>query len=280
VLLIVTAIQLVRHNGYTLQTVLAKLTPFVFALQNYMGPWDIITQTWSLAVEEHFYLVLPILLLYLSCHQKRFTIWQTLPVVAIAILLICNLFKIMGSVTGAFPVNGFNTHVRMDALFFGVFLNYLHGYGKNQMRPIKSRPQSVFVIGLLLVTLRYCLPFTPFSDAISFTLLYLGYGLCLLAVMNLNEGSVIDRLMKSRLSKIVAWIGVYSYSIYLWHFVFAGPFVIAKVIPLLPDAFKFAFGMSIYLVLAILNGVIFARLIDVPVLAFRNKFFPSRTAIL
>jgi len=278
-LLIVTGIQLVRHDGYTFQTMLQKLTPFVFSLQNYVGPWDIITQTWSLAVEEHFYVALPIVLLCLSRRKsERFSIWRSLPVVAIGLLVFCNVFKVVGCVTGAFPVNGFNTHVRMDALFIGVLLNYLHTYCKPFMGPVKNQSQLVFASGILLVVLRYCLPATPLLRVMSWTLLYLGYGLCLLAVMNLTEGSLIDRVMKSHLSKFVAWIGLYSYSIYLWHFAFAGPFVISKVIPFLPNAFKCPLGMSIYLVLAILNGVIFARLIDLPVLAFRNKFFPSRTA--
>lgn len=278
-LLAVATIQLIRHDSYTLQSAIQKMWPFVLSLQNYIGPWDVITQTWSLAVEEHFYLALPFALLYLNTRGPNSrTIWQSLPIVVISFLIICNLFRLGGYVFGAYPVSGYNTHVRVDALFCGVFLNYLHTHCESVRSRVESHTLSVFALGCVLVTLRFCLPEYSFFVAMQFTLLYIGYGLCLFAVMNLPEDGAFDRLMKCRLSRLVAFVGLYSYSIYLWHFEFAGPFVMAKVIPHLPDALKWPVGMIVYISLGIVTGIILGRLIDSPVLAFRNKVFPSRVA--
>lgn len=280
-LLIVASIQLIRHDGYTIHSVLEKMWPFVLSFQNYIGPWDVITQTWSLAVEEHFYLLLPLLLYSLNLwNTKEKGSLRPLPLVIFGVLIVCNLYRIVGCGFGAYDVSGYNTHVRVDALFFGVFLSYVHSRCSGIKSQLQNRSVLLFTAGCFLVTLRFCLPEYPLIVAIQYTLLYVGYGLCLLAVTNLQSGTVIDQVMKSRISKLIAFVGVYSYSIYLWHFEFAGPFVMAKVVPHLPEALKWPLGMTLYFILSILSGIILAHLIDSPMLKLRNRLFPSRLAAI
>jgi peptidoglycan/LPS O-acetylase OafA/YrhL len=85
-----------------------------FHLQNYFGSCRV--QTWSLAVEEHFYLFLPFVL-YLLCKYKKI---NAMPFIALAIAIYCPLGRFL-DLKGAYDYS----HLRMDALFFGVLLAYL-----------------------------------------------------------------------------------------------------------------------------------------------------------
>ena len=67
----------ISNKSFQTQNLLAEL----FFYQNYQrGIWD---HTWSLAIEEHFYLILPFVLLYL----KRKNHFELYPKLVSAILL-------------------------------------------------------------------------------------------------------------------------------------------------------------------------------------------------
>ena len=66
----------------------------------------------------------------------------------------------------------------------------------------------------------------------------------------------------------LARIGFYSYSIYLWHW------VISK---LLPTSGFVSFWS--YAAISIIIGIGAAKLIESPVLQFRDRYFPSRRAV-
>ena len=58
----------------------------------------------------------------------------------------------------------------------------------------------------------------PWGIALSFPLIYLAYGAILLAILSTEPGKGwLGYLLKSGVGRIVAWAGIYSYSIYLWH---------------------------------------------------------------
>src|SRR5690349_16724000 len=96
-------------------------------LQSYLeGAWN---HTWSLAVEEHFYLLLPLLLAALLQLRKRGDnpFWLLLPgfgVVAVAMLGL----RIYTAATVPFDYSThmFPTHLRLDSLLMGTTLAYLH----------------------------------------------------------------------------------------------------------------------------------------------------------
>jgi len=105
-----------QHGG----TPPSQLTAEVFFVQNYFGGlWD---HTWSLAVEEHFYILLPLILVILlklrGTTQSPFK-----PIVGIALLvgLVTLALRIANSHMRSgfyFETHLFATHLRLDALFF------------------------------------------------------------------------------------------------------------------------------------------------------------------
>jgi peptidoglycan/LPS O-acetylase OafA/YrhL len=101
----------------------------ILFLMNYEhGVWD---HTWTLAVEEHFYIFLPIFLLALRrFSSNRGDPFRLIPWVAFAIALICPVFRAASVYVGApnFHMASAASHERMDALFFGVLIGYLYHF--------------------------------------------------------------------------------------------------------------------------------------------------------
>lgn len=87
----------------------------VFWLQSYWVPTKTIWgHTWSLAVEEHFYLLLPLLILAL--HRTR--CMRLIP-------WISGVALIVGSVMRWYSTNRYSTHLNIHELFLGVAIRYV-----------------------------------------------------------------------------------------------------------------------------------------------------------
>jgi len=96
-----------------------------------------------------------------------------------------------------------------------------------------------------------------------FTVLYLGFGF-LVAKAVAFDGPRPMRWARSLLARI----GIYSYSIYLWHM-----FFVWRVLP----HFHIASPMVLYwstVVGAILFGIVAAKIIEMPALGLRDRMFP------
>jgi peptidoglycan/LPS O-acetylase OafA/YrhL len=78
----------------------------------------VLSDTWSLCVEEHFYLILPVLLLLLIKLKQDFSL---VPYIFVALASLCLAFRIKN-----YPIEPYATHLRMDALFAGVTLGYFY----------------------------------------------------------------------------------------------------------------------------------------------------------
>jgi peptidoglycan/LPS O-acetylase OafA/YrhL len=168
----------------------------------------------------------------------------------------------------------------MDSLFFGVLISYFHQYHRERIEALSNHRLIFLAAGLGILLLRFTLHADNQSAwTFGFTELYLAYGLILLSVLTVkpSEG-LLGKMLTNPTAKAIAFVGLYSYSIYLWHFQFAGPFVMDKVLPHLPDSIRWGAGMLIYVALAVLTGVLAAHIIEIPVLVLRDKFFPSSVA--
>jgi hypothetical protein len=84
--------------------------------------------TWSLAVEEHFYLALPLVLLL--CRSRDETPFRALPWVVAVIAVVCLALRLVGAIHSPVASREFYTatHLRCDSLFFGVLLSWLHHF--------------------------------------------------------------------------------------------------------------------------------------------------------
>ena len=233
----------------------ASLWNEVFFVQNYRTHfWP---HTWSLAVEEHFYLVLPILLLLLIRLQPRCSNpFRVLPIISIALAIECTFLRILVTSTGAGRADFvFPTHLRVDALFAGVALGYFYHFDKSSFE--EARKLWVLVVGVLIFLACIPLPYLP-----QLTFAYAGF--TFIVAWTVNQSAKTFRYFSG-----LAWVGRYSYSIYLWHLV-----AFALVQRFLP---RYA-SLVTYLIASILVGVVLAKLIEMPFLRFRDKFVPSARA--
>src|SRR5262249_37160887 len=101
---------------------------------------------------------------------------------------------------------------------------------------------------------------SPLMHSVGFTFTYLGFGTLLALVVDKEPASWIRPLILP-----LAWLGTYSYSVYLWHMV---------LVRLLPHDENINFWLN--LTLAISLGVLSAKLVEFPVLRLREKWVSTR----
>jgi peptidoglycan/LPS O-acetylase OafA/YrhL len=244
-------------------------------VQNY-GPslWG---HTWSLAVEEHFYLLL-CLFFWVRLRRPLERPFALLPVLFLVVGLGCLLARLWTSwhVPYVNKSHLFPTHLRLDSLLFGVLLSYFYSFHQERLaRLVRGRRLLLLSLSLVLVAPVFFIHIAEsfFLQTAGLTLLYLGFGGIMLASLYWQPG-------RSRVGGGIrgglAWIGLYSYSIYIWHWdtkvwslTLIRKALGGKVLPYMLE-------YAIYLLAALAIGFVMAKLIETPFLRLRNRWFPSR----
>jgi len=266
----------IRHEPVNTRDLVGE----IFFLQNLWG--NLFTHTWSLAVEEHFYLLCAagtwlLLRMQRNAGQNPFKSIPLLFVLVASFCLVTRLVSNMVYVTPPIRVRHllFGTHIRIDSLFFGVFLSYFwHFYFTAKHHRLIHQYRWVFVlVGIGL--------FTPmfFGDLVDlrqtwmrvygFVLCYLAGGALLFGFLKIFEGA------KSRLARFLGFLGANSYSVYLWHFVgidFAGSLFTQRT----HEAGAWLGYCLLSNGVAWGIGIIAARVVEFPMLKLRDRWFPSR----
>lgn len=239
-------------------------------VQNYFSHlWN---HTWSLAVEEHFYLGLAVLLWRGSLLRGGKTAFVWFPWFAVAV---CAMTLGLRTIIYLHSPHGyllFPTHYRLDALLFGALLSYLWSFHRPRVTELVRRfAWPVAIASAVLVTPCILLPVkdNTIVNTIGLTANYLGFGgVVILAVVYSETESAFTPVLQP-----LARIGFYSYSIYLWHM----PINHLCRIYLKPRVGN-PLNVAAYLVLSIVIGILAAKLIEIPVLKLRDRWLPSRVA--
>jgi peptidoglycan/LPS O-acetylase OafA/YrhL len=260
-----------RRVPVTGRAVLGELT----LTQNYVGAiWG---HTWSLAVEEHFYLLLPIaLFLMMKMNPDSDNPFRPVPYVFLIVASCCLALRIWSSVAYRpydHHLHYEPSHLRFDSLLFGVLLSYLHNFRGHVLSKLMSPPWRLPVSFLGIVALAPMLILDsshPFVYSYGFTLLYIGFGVVLLlAIYKEKPGAKPGIVVRA-----IGAMGVYSYTIYLWHVPLAMVFTALAV--RLNMVNQYALHL-VYLAASIAAGVTASKLVEIPVLKMRERFFPSQT---
>src|SRR6202049_1344431 len=244
--------------------------------QNYVG--SIWGHTWTLAIEEHFYLVLPLILAFMMKARKgQANPFRWIPSVFLVLAIFCLAMRMWN----ATQYLGYNhhvqyepSHVRFDSLFFGVLLSYLHNFFPQVLRRMMEYPwrTPIAFVGLALFCPAMFLQLTdPFVYTVGFTLFYISFGIMLL--LSIHEEPWRKRSKPGPGTKAVAWIGRYSYTIYLWNMPLAVIFVFISHQH--PKVNHYLLHV-IYFALSIVIGVVSAKLIEIPVLKLRERLCPVK----
>jgi peptidoglycan/LPS O-acetylase OafA/YrhL len=234
----------------------------MFFVQNY-GP-SLFPHTWSLAIEEHFYLLLPLLLL--AVRGKKDRAFSRLPQLFIGVAVLALGARIGTTLTLDFryKTHLFPTHLRIDSLLFGVLLSWATHFMPEVLENVWTRFRWLFAIAAAaLVAPVLCLQIGNgwYLQTIGLTGLYIASGVLLMFALR----------WKSTWPPL-AFIGAYSYSIYLWHIpvrFFGLAWVPSNAAPLTRSA--------AYLASAIVFGIVAAWVVERPFLALRDRLFPTRS---
>lgn len=227
-------------------------------VQNYfVGVWG---HTWSLAVEEHFYLALPLLLWIMQKRERSSDPFRRLPLLFVIVAPAVLVLRLVAGSAHQYATYLFPTHLRMDGLLFGVLLGYYRHFQRETFAEI-ARSGGALCLTLFSIGTLFVFPLeNPIMHTAGFTMLYLGFGFLLARVVDISPGPI-AALVVNPLSRI----GLRSYSIYLWHV------IVARMMPPSPGPL----GFALYVACSITLGIAMAKLIETPALAIRERFFPA-----
>ena len=262
-------------NGW-LSADLQRFVGYLFFIQNYsMFFPKVIFHTWSLAVEEHFYLVVTFLFFFLSRNQiKTRAVSTFFKYASLTALAACLLFRFDMSAQSPFAWTTHITpsHLRADALLFGLFLADRNQHDSVRFLDFCTKHRvSLGVIGLGLLMVPASLLSQSQMFTWGLTTNVLASGMALMSALGLRS------LGKTGVSRAVARIGLDSYSIYLWHAfvqVGVGQLFLKLSLPEFGPAAR-----TIYVAASLFVGIEFAKIIEHPMLRLRNRLYPSRGSV-
>jgi len=244
----------------------------LFFLQSYReGSWG---HFWSLSVEEHFYLLLPIALwLMIRFGKNTSNPFQRLPLAFLVVasgVLMARLWTAEFVRPFQWQTHLYPTHLRVDSLLFGVLLAYYFHFHRESFSKFISDNRTIitFVGCLLLSPLLLIGQYDRWMYTWGFTVIFLGYGCLMMAFLHLDVASG-SRSINALLGA-VAYIGTFSYSIYLWHIPWL-KFVRALPLESVGVRLLWFYGGSIIV------GIIAGEVIELPALRLREAFFPRIT---
>lgn len=276
-LVVITVIvRLIGHREIGLRSIAIE----TFYLQNYeKGLW---LHTWSLAIEEHFYLLLAFLVFCFGLGRNSLK-WL-IPFICFVNLLCLALriYTLHLSSTGALYFSSFHekflrqvspTHLRIDSLLFGVLLSYLYAFYKEQCNEWVQKYRiglSVLLAGLCTFVSCFGM-FEEFTLTFGFSINYLTFGLLLMLLVYQQKEyeSLRDMFLIGLPIKAFEKIGLYSYGIYLWHL----PVENWLIVPMQQRHIGNHFAQTVlYFMFSAGIGIITTHLLERPVLHLREKY--------
>jgi peptidoglycan/LPS O-acetylase OafA/YrhL len=234
-------------------------------VQNYAG--TSLAHLWSLAVEEHFYLLLALLF---PVFARRGGSVRLLVGVLLAVLLGSLAVRAIAVASGVGDVQlQWRTHFRMDALAAGVLLAVVRVHSPAAFgRLLRWRWLWAAATAAGVVVLTHVGKIGALGATLGYTVAWLTGAAFLLL---LHGAAWVPRA--GWLTRPVAALGRYSYGIYIWH-VFAAELALDR----LPGLDYRSTGPVAQLVkfgAAILVGVVATRLLERPVLRLRDRLVPA-----
>ena len=254
--------------------------PFWVYLQNYGFHFTHINffHSWSLCVEEHFYLVFPLICLGLG----RFKKIEWFPVVALAVVPVALGLRFFHAYTDDTFDFIYYTHARMEGIALGCLIAYLSVFHPERIKHFVERRRRLLLWGsLLLIVPAWSIPLAnPFMHTIGISLVAFAFaGFVLLAGSAREPG---------RKAYVALWplarLGVFSYTLYLVHpMLFQVSYLkIFSVLPFQILVGLFSLIVSVntamllaYIILGIVFAVALAYLIEKPFLWARNRWIVS-----
>ncbi len=175
--------------------------------------------TWSLAIEEQFYLIWAgLLFLMLRRFRRNSIIFTTAAIICAAALF--RAARWHGKESVDYLYNAFDS--RIDALLIGCLASQLISWGKIPKTFLASRGFASCAFFCLLIAVAVVFNLSEsYNSAFlylgGFTVFALAVGVCIAWLAGNAKNPSKNRLQKLLETKPLVWIGKTSYGIYLWH---------------------------------------------------------------
>jgi peptidoglycan/LPS O-acetylase OafA/YrhL len=228
---------------------------------NYFGPAAEVKpllHTWSLSIEEQFYVLFPILLIIVFKFARRYMNWVLLGALLFSLLLSEYTSK-QDSLTSFFMI-----HTRAWELLTGGYIAYLGTRNVFAVNESASKVLTLFGVGLILYAI---ISFDQYTRSPGFMTVIPVLGAALVIIYGREKGLAYKILTL----KPVVGIGLISYSLYLWHqplFAFLRIYSLEK-----PGSYLYILMMILALILSIFSW----KYVETP---FRNKHKVSARVVV
>jgi len=267
----------VLHFLFDSKFVFSNVIQYFFFSQNlfYKTP-DFFLESWSLSIEEWFYLVFPTLVILASSSKKNFK--RSILLVSIFIILSVTAFRyyryetlIIHTTSEWDSVFRKQVITRLDSIMFGVVGAYINYYYRDLWPRFKKQ---LLIFGLILfIVSKFILPRIfdlsgLYFCVFSFTLNSVAT-LCLLPYLsNLKSG-------KGLLRNAITYISLISYSMYLLNLSIIQDWILRNI-PwkdfLYNDNLIYAAKYGTYWVLVVGLSILIYKYFEIPMTALRERF--------
>ncbi len=234
-------------------------------IQNYVG--SSLEHTWTLSIEEHFYLLLSLSMGWMVLRKWpiRRMIFTFAGMLCVVLAVRCATWYL-----GSHEMAEHATHTRIDSLLFGVILTALLQFYPAHFDWIANRRALLISVWIsAMAFMAYANHKPEILYTFGYTWIYSGYAAFMLLLYR-HSGAIRNFVAY----RVIAKIGVYSYGIYLWHlavrdacFGFASHF---------NPAVRWPVAMALEYVTAIVLGAILTHLVEWPALRLRDRLFPAK----
>jgi peptidoglycan/LPS O-acetylase OafA/YrhL len=254
---------------------LASLWPYPLFLQSYTAQFRDWPASWSLAVEEHFYIALPLVVLAAVRYAPRRAPFAVAVVAAVTVLVL-PVAKILLSLDGAHIASFYRaSHFRADQLAAGVLACYLARRYREHLAPLGERLGLAVAVAALAAALVGLTRGRGYDVAALALLPVMTVAFAWLVVAAAARPEWGRDGWTGAIGRPLGALGVYSYTVYIAH----------GCLLRWPGADAFWRGLegtaglwgmrAVYLAAAVLAGVALSHAVERPMLAARARWVPS-----
>lgn len=249
-------------------------------------PGTTFSHSWSLCIEEQFYLIFPVVFLFIAKAKKSIAFAWLAIVAGIVLAIATRIYIWFHYGQSAMDFRDYYQHIyyssftRFDELLPGIAIALLKNYHPKAFAKLLSNANGLMVSSLVSTgILFYVFPHYHSTEEFgyNFFLSTFGYSLvaisfALLTLSALSNNSILGRTRVPGAAQLALW----SYAIYLIH----KPIFKLMIEPLTQWGIdtKSALGISIIMGLSLACGWLLFLLVETPFMKLRTRYFPSNIA--